>query len=85
MRAIILPTSTAKAKVFSIHTLDTKVIKRVYICSTEDKKAKSFKIKIPKIIPPNKDKSTFLEYSAIAIASKDGKSERGESSMTICL
>jgi len=57
----------------------------VYICSSEDKKEKSFNIKIPRTIPPNNDKSTFLEYRAIIIASKDGKSESGESSMTACL
>ena len=42
-------------------------------------------MKIPKTIPPNKDISTFLEYRAKTIASKDGKSERGESSMRSAL
>ena len=44
--------------------------------------AKSFKTKSPKTIPPKSDKSTFREYSAKAIASKDGISDRAEGSMS---
>ena len=42
-------------------------------------------IKRANTIPPKSDKSTFFEYSANPMASKDGRRERGESSMSIFL
>ncbi len=42
-------------------------------------------IKRPNKIPPKRDKITFFEYRDKAIASKEGRSERGESSMSIFL
>jgi len=38
-------------------------------------------IKAPKIIPPNKDISTFLEYIAKNIAKIDGKRQRDDNSI----
>ena len=42
-------------------------------------------MKRPNKIPPKRDKITFFEYRAKAIASKEGRSESGESSMSVFL
>ncbi len=53
------------------------------IASKDEEILKSCKISIPKITPPNKDAKTFLVYSAINIAKRDGKRERLESSIDV--
>jgi len=45
-------------------------------------KEKSFKISRPKTVPPKRDKRTFFEYKARAMARREGIKERMESSMT---
>ncbi len=77
----MLPTKTAKAKVFNIQASDSKEKKSLNIVSIDEKREKSFKTKAPSVIPPKSESTTFLVISANAIASSDGRSERAESSM----
>ena len=65
----------AKAKVLSIQAFDNRVKKSEKIASSEVKISKLFKTARPKTIPPKRDKSTFREYSAKAIASSEGRRE----------
>jgi|GEM_PF-5621790 len=77
----MLPTKIAKAKVFSIHgslSIEKKSSKMAII---EEIREKLFKTKTPRTIPPKSDKSTFLVYSAKAMARIDGKSESIDVSM----
>jgi hypothetical protein len=77
----MLPTNTANASVFNIHASLSRDFESKKIDSVDDEKIKSFKIKAPKTIPPKSESMTFFVYSATAIASRDGRSERAESSM----
>lgn len=81
IRSIMLPTKIAKAKVFNIHASESSEVKSETTPLKESSSAKSFKTMTPKTIPPKSDKSTFREYSAKAIASRDGRSEIDEGSM----
>ena len=49
-----------KAKVFKIQGVVKRDVKSVKRASSEVKNAKSFKIKIPRKVPPKRDKSTFF-------------------------
>ncbi len=80
-----LPTKIAKPSVFNIQASLSKELKSDKSASAETVNAKSFKINTPRTIPPNRERSTFFEYSATAMASKDGRRERGVSSMSIFL
>jgi len=51
----------AKPRVLSIHGSLSKDIKREKVAKKVDKREKSFKIKSPKNIPPNKERRIFLE------------------------
>ncbi|MCK4737955.1 MAG: hypothetical protein KAT10_05275, partial [Sulfurimonas sp.] len=62
-------------KVLSIQASDSSEIKSEITALKESKTAKLFRTKRPKTTPPKSDKSTFREYSAKAIARRDGRSE----------
>ncbi|QOY52394.1 hypothetical protein [Candidatus Sulfurimonas baltica] len=78
---MILPTKIAKAKVLSIHASDSRERKSEYVDSKDVAKAKLFNTNTPKTTPPKRDKRTFLEYRAKAIAKKEGRRESAEISM----
>jgi ABC-type sulfate transport system substrate-binding protein len=82
INSITLPTKTAKAKVLSIHPSLKRETKRLKVELSAEIIEKSWRKKSPKNIPPNKESIIFLVYKAKAIAKRDGKIERSESSIT---
>lgn len=77
----MLPTRMAKESVWSIHVSLSRDIKSKNILFNEAIIEKSFKIKPPRTMPPKSESTTFLLYSAKAIAKREGTRERIESSM----
>jgi hypothetical protein len=57
----MLPTKIAKPRVKSIHVWLNREVKSEKSASKEASGAKSFKSKIPKIIPLKRERSTFLK------------------------
>lgn len=77
----MLPTKIAKESVKSIHPCESKEVKSAIKASKEARGEKSCSSKIPKMIPLNNERSTFLKYRARKIAKREGSKERAESSI----
>lgn len=75
----------AKPKVLSIQASLSRDVNSEKSASNEAIIAKSLIIKSPNIIPPKRDSMTFFEYRAKVIASKEGRRERAESSISFFL